>query len=222
VGFLAALLLVLAALPAPALTLVYTERSAAETTRQTFVIEPVAGGFSVEVSTERAGRVVVFQELKTDPRFSVLSWRWVEEAEATDVTAIRDGATISLAGLREGRKIARKFTVGDDPWYQVFPVGMEALAANSRGSEKFWAIGTTGILAMRIGAFRAVVAGPDQAEWGGKLVPAIRVRISMAGPVSILWHGDFWHRPGDGRYLACVGNRGPGTLPLRVELTEER
>jgi hypothetical protein len=206
VGFLAALLLLLAALPAPALTLVYTERSAAETTRQTFVIEPGAGGFT----------------LKTDPMFSVLRWRWVEEAEATDVTAIRDGATISLAGLREGRKIARKFTVGDDPWYQVFPVGLEALAVNPRGSEKFWAIGTTGILGMRIGSFRAVVAGPEQAAWGGKLVPAIRVRISMAGPVSILWHGDFWHRPGDGRYLACSTNRGPGTPPVNVELTEER
>jgi hypothetical protein len=166
--------------------------------------------------------VVVFQELKTDPQFSVLSWRWVEEAEATDVTAIRDGSTISLAGLSEGRKIARKFTVGDDPWYQVFPIGLEALALDPRGSVKFWAIGTTGILAMRAGSFRAVVAGLEQAEWGGILVPAIRVRISLAGPISILWHGDFWHRLGDGRYLACVTNRGPGTPPVRVDLTEER
>jgi hypothetical protein len=222
VGFLAALLLLLAALPAPALTLVYTERSAAGTTRQTFAIEPGAGGFTVEVSSEREGRVVVFQELKTDPLFSVLSWRWVEEAEATDVTAIRDGATISLTGFREGRKIARKFTVGDDPWYQLFPVGLEAIAVNPRGPVKFWAIGATGFLAMRIGSFRAVVAGPETAEWDGKLVPAIRVRISLPGLSAILWHGDFWHRPGDGRYLTCSANRGPGTPQVKVELTEER
>jgi len=219
---LAALLLVLAAFPAPALTLVYTEQAGAQTTRHTFVIEPAAGGFTVEVSSEREGRLVVFQRLKTDPAFSVLSWRWVEEAEATDVTAVRDGTTISLAGRRHDAKIARRFTVGDDPWYQLFPHGLEPLALTARGSARFWAIGTTGISAMRIGSFRAVVAGPEQLEWGGKLVPAIRVHITLAGLGSILWFGDYWYRPGDGRNLVSISDRGPGTPDLKMELTEER
>lgn len=220
--FLAALLLALAAPPAPALTLVYTEQSAGETTRHTFVIEPADGGFSVEVISEREGRVVVFQELETDPGFSTLSWRWVEEAEATDVTAVRDGSTISLAGRREGRNLSRKFTIGADPWYQLFPLGLEPLALSARGSAKFWAIGTTGISAMRVGSFRAVVAGLEEVEWGGTRVPAIRVRVSLAGPISILWHGDYWYRPGDGRNLVSSSDRGPATPGLKIELTEER
>ena len=164
---LAALLLLLAALPAPALTLVYTEHAGAETTCHTFLIEPAAGGFTVEVSSQREGRLVVFQRLETDPGFSVLSWRWVEEGKATDVTAIRNGSSISLTGRYEGREVSRRFTVGDDPWYQLFPHGLEPLALAGKGSVKFWAIGTTGISAMRIGTFRAVVAGPEQAEWSG-------------------------------------------------------
>lgn len=220
--FLTVLLLALAALPAPALTLVYVEGAGDGTTRHTIVVEPVPGGFTVEVAIERAGRVVVFQELETDPGFSVRKWRWVEEAEATDVTVVREGPTISLAGQREGRKIERRFTVGDDPWYQLFPLGLEPLALAARGSAKFWAIGTSGIAAMRIGQFRAVVAGPEQVSWGGGQVAAVRVRISLAGPISILWHGDYWYRAADGRHLFAVSDRGPGTRGMRMELTEER
>jgi hypothetical protein len=219
---LAALLLVLAALPAPALTLVYTERAGSETTRHTFAIEPSGGGFTIEVSSEREGRLVIFQHLETDPGFSVLSWRWVEEAEATDVTAVRDGSSISLTGRRHDAKIARRFTVGDDPWYQLFPHGLESLALAGRGSAKFWAIGTTGISAMRIGSFRAVVAGAEQAEWGGARVPAIRVHVTLAGIGSILWFGDYWYRPADGRNLVSISDRGPGTPDLKMELTGER
>ena len=219
---LAALLLLLAALPAPALTLVYTEQAGAATTRHTFLIEPAAGGFTVEVFSEREGRQVVFQRLETDPGFSVLSWRWLEEGEATDVTAIRDGSSISLTGRYEGREVSRRFPVADDPWYQLFPHGLEPLAMAGRGSAKFWAIGTTGISAMRIGSFRAVVAGPEQTEWSGARVPAIRVHVSLAGLASILWYGDYWYRPGDGRNLVSVSDRGPGTPDLKMELTEER
>jgi len=222
VGVLLALLFVLAALPAPALTLVYTEEAGAQTTRHTFVIEPAAGGFAVDVSSERDGRIVVFQELQTDPGFSVLSWRWVEEGEATDVTAVRVGSSILLTGLREGRKISRKFPVGTDPWYQLFPHGLEPLALAGRGSAKFWAIGTTGITAMHIGSFRAVVTGPEQADWSGTRVPAIRVHVSLAGVGSILWYGDYWYRPLDGRNLVSISDRGPGTPDLKMELTGER
>ncbi len=221
-GILAALLLVLAALPAPALTLVYVEGSGETATRHTFDIEPITGGFTVQIAIERADRLVVFQELETDPGFSVRSWRWVEESRATDVTAVRDGTVITLTGRWEGRPIERTFTVGDDPWYQLFPLGLERLALGGTGSARFWAIGTSGIAAMRIGRFRAVVAGPEEVAWGGGRVAAIRVRISLAGPISILWHGDYWYRAADGRHLVAISDRGPGTPDLQMELTEER
>lgn len=220
-ALVAALLLALAAAPAPALTLVYVEGSGADTTRHTLVIEPAPGGFAVGVTIERAGRVVV-QELETDPGLSVLTWRWVEEAAGTDVTAVRDGAVITLAGRREGRRVERRFLVGDDPWYQLFPLGLEPLAMAAEGSARFSAIGTSGIAAMRAGSFRAVVAGPEEVAWGGGRVPAIRVRISLAGPGSILWHGDYWYRAADGRHLVAVSDRGPGTREQRMELVEVR
>ncbi len=219
---LAGLLFLFAAISAPALTLVYTEWSAGGTTRHTIVIEPASGGFTVEVSTEREGRVVVVQELETDPGLSVVRWHWIEADEATDVTAVRDGSTISLAGLRRGAKIARRFTVGADPWYQLFPLGLETFALGARGSVKFWAIGTSGIAAMRIGSLRAVAAGPGQIEWNGTRVAAIRVRVSLSGPVSILWHGDYWFRSSDGRHIVTSGDRGPGTTDGKFELTGER
>jgi hypothetical protein len=222
-GPLAALLLLaLTALPAPALTLVYLEGSGGDATRHTIVVDPAPGGLVVAVTIERAGRPLVREELETDAGFSVRKWRWVEESASTDVTAVRDGATISLTGRREGRAIDRTFDVGDDPWYQLFPLGLERLALDGTGSTRFWAIGTSGIAALRAGHLRAVAAGSEGVAWGGGTVPTVRVRVSLPGPGSLLWHGDYWYSPANGRFVVAVSDRGPGTRSQRMELVGAR
>jgi hypothetical protein len=217
-----AFLLLLAALPASGLTLVYTEPSDGETMRHIIVILPSADGLAIDVSTEKAGRIVASQALLTDPALSALRWRFVDEAAGTDVTAVRDGATISLSGRHRGGSVRRTFAAGADPWYQLFPLGLEPLALNPREPVRFWAIGTMGIAALRIGLFRAVAVGAEEIRWNGAIVPAVRVRIALAGITSILWHGDYWFRADDGKHLVSSSDRGPGTPRLRIELTEER
>ena len=216
-----------ACVPAFAVTLVYTERSDPRQSDEravthTFIIDPAPGGYAISVTSQQQGGLVVYQKLRTNEGFSVLEWWYLDEAKATEFTAIREGSVIRFAGRRGTRSVSRTFAVDDSPWYQLFPHGLEQLVASGGQGLRFWAVGAEGAGAMRIGAFRAIVGKLEQIEYGGALVEARHVRIRLAGPGSLLWSGDYWHRPHDGRNLVSSSDRGPGSHPIRIELSSER
>jgi hypothetical protein len=146
-GSLIILLALAACFPGFALTLVYTERSDPRQSDEravthTFIIDPAPGGYEVTVSSQRQGGLVVYQKLRTNEGFSVREWWYLDEAKATEFTAIREGSVIRLAGRRGTRSVSRTFAVDDSPWYQLFPHGLEQLVASGGQGLRFWAVGS--------------------------------------------------------------------------------
>ena len=206
---------------APPVVLVYSEQDGETHITHTFVIEPTSAGYAIEL-TSRGGGADIHQRFQTCPAFSVLSWLYRDPAAGTDISAVREETAILLSGRHKGVEIARTLRINAWPWYQLFPHGLERQALAAEKPVRFWAVGVEGIGAMRVGSFRATVTGVEQVEWQNRAVQAIHMRISLAGPASILWRGDYWYRSGDGRNLISSSDRGPGTRPIRVELTAER
>jgi len=220
-------LFILAALsctmPAFGLTLVYAEESRRNRFEHTITIEPTAGGYSIVVTSVKGEAAAITQELETDRGYSVLSWRYRDRASGTDIRGIRGKSSISLSGRYKGRTVERRFKIDSKPWYQLFPHGLERLVVSGEQEPLlFYAVGTEGIGAMRIGTFRAKPGEIEEIEWNGRRQAAIYVHISLTGFASILWSGDYWYRPADGRNLVSKSDRGPGTQSIMIQLISER
>ena len=210
---------------APPVVLVYTEQDGEASILHTFVIEPISSGYAIEL-TSRGGGAEILQRLRTCPAWSVESWYYRDLDAGTEIQGVREPEAISLRGRHKGLDIRKTLSINAGPWYQLFFHCLERLdlgaGTGTDRTVRFWAVGVEGIGAMRAGSFRAAVSGVEEVLWQGRAVEAVRVRISLAGPASILWRGDYWYRPGDGRNLISRSDRGPGSRWIRIELTAER
>ncbi|MGE5529869.1 MAG: hypothetical protein ACM3X6_12115 [Patescibacteria group bacterium] len=195
--------------------MVYEERAGVETVRHEYLLEPAGAGFRLSIAT-RAREIS--EEYATDASFAILSWRYQDRRRDTAFTAVRAGDTIHVSGRHRGRPLERRFKAGTIPWKQLFPMGLEALAAGAEKKADFLAIDPD---KMRIHAFTAGARGSEAISWRGRRVEAVHIRITLAGALAPLWHADSWHRAADGRYLRYESVNGPGA-PLTVkELIEE-
>jgi len=178
-------------------------------------------GFRVELTTTRDG-AVVRQTFLTDADLSTLSWTFSDPARRMELSASRQGGRIVLTGHSRGKKVAREFEGEGPAWNQLFQMGLGAFVKSGGTSLQFRSIGTQGPGELKIGRFTATRKAGESIDLAGKTVQAVRLRISLSGLLSIFWHGDYWFRQGDGRFLRYRGKNRPGGPPAVSELVEEK
>jgi hypothetical protein len=161
------------------------------------------------------------QTFRTDLSRATLDWTFSDRERQIELSASRQGREIVLSGENRGRKVEKKFTVGDLPWNQLFQMGLEAFALTAVDKMQFLSIGTSGPGEMKLGKF-TVSRQDDEKIWlQGKEIAAVHLRVALSGLLSIFWHGDYWYRKSDGRFLRYRGKNTPGAAASVSELIEE-
>lgn len=183
--------------------------------------EKLGPGFRVELATTRAG-VVVRQTFLTDSDLSTISWTFSDPARSMELNASWQGGKIVLSGNAKGKKVAREFDGEGPAWNQLFQMGLGAFVESGAASFQFRSIGTQGPGELKIGKFTVNRKAVESIDLAGKTVPAVRLRVSLSGLLSIFWHGDYWFRQGDGRFLRYRGKNRPGGPPAVSELVGEK
>lgn len=183
-------------------------------------MKPKAEGFEIEL-TRSIGAAEIVDWCQTDESLATLRWRHENPREKTAVAAERVGETIRLTGTHEGKEIARQFRIDAFPWKQLFSVDFASFAGLGGKRGRFWSIGTAGIGKMKVAAFTVEAKETSVIAVGAKSVTALRIRVAPAGFRSAFWHGDYWLRASDGRYLKYVGKAGLFAGELVKELTAE-
>lgn len=212
-------LLLLSALVRAAETRIYQETTGGREEIHTYIVNPTDSGYTVRL-VRQGGNNRIEEEMETDSSFSTLKWTYRDAAQKTDLSARRLENRIELAGNFEGDRVQKTFKIDSRPWKQLFSIDFEPLASGPEKSTRFWSIGTSGPGRMKIAGFTFKIAGEESIDWRGKKVRAIRVRIALAGLLSIFWHGDYWFDAADGRYLRYRG-KGTGGAQSAKELQEE-
>ena len=200
-------------------TRIYRETTGGKEEIHTYTIVPMGAGYTVRL-VRQGGDNRIEEEMETDATYSTLKWTFRDVAQKTDLSAQRLANVIELTGTQEGDPIHKTFKIDSNSWRQLFSIDFEPLARGPEKSARFWSIGTTGPGKMKIAAFTFRNVGEETIEWQGKPLRAVRVRIALAGLLSIFWHGDYWFAAADGRYLRYRG-KGKGGASLTKELLEE-
>ena len=203
-------------------SLTYRETEGGLTTTHTILITSARPGYRVELQSQRSGAGIVRQTFLVAADLSTLAWTFSDPGRQMELDARRLDNDIVLSGSFRGSTVREKFSAAGPPWNQLFQMGLAAFVLGGREETAFRSIGTQGPGELKIGKMSVTRKGQEEIEIGGRKIAAIHVRISLSGLLSVFWHGDYWYRKGDGRFLRYRGkNRSGGPMAVS-ELVEEQ
>jgi hypothetical protein len=209
--------------PAPMEKRVYSERAQGKEFVNTYAITEGPSEYHVTiVSLSTDGRPRITKQLHLDKNYATLEWVYRDYLEGIDLHAVREGNTIRLEGKNRGREVKKTYTIDSLPWRQQFPLDLERFVKSDQDKELFWSIGTNDPADMKIAKFVARKEGGDVVSVNGSNIPVIRVHITFAGALSIVWKADAWHRDDDGEFVRFNSGKAPGYPMTVVEMVSEK
>ena len=220
-GLLAGLCLLLRGAEPAARTLVYHERRGSVVETQTYTLTREGEGFRVVLLRRTPDGRERRDECLLDGDLATLSWTFRDTRGPSELSASRQGERILLEGRFEGQPVKRSLKIDGQPWRQLFSIDFAAEAAKGVDSFGFWSVGTEGPGKLRAAEFRARSLGEEELSWNGAWVATVRYRIALKGFRSMFWHGDYWFRRADGRYLKYDGGGGFFSGRVTKELVSE-
>lgn len=186
---------------------------------QNFVsIKKLDDGYYLKSTITKEEEKETVMEARLNSEFETVEWKLKDPRKKIEVAAVREGNKIIITGTFEGKKNNRKeINIDNRPWHQIFQLGLIkfAVTETKERSLEFWGLrpdspGTAGVLAASKDKVETV-------EIKGKKIEAAKLRIGLAGWLSIFWTGDYWFRASDGLYIKAKPTA--GTV---AELIEEK
>jgi hypothetical protein len=125
---------------------------------------------------------------------------------------------IHITGNRKGKEYARDLKLGKAPWCQEWMTFLSGFGRSGRASAVFCSIMP---VTFDLVNFRAQVIGEETVRVNTTMMPAIHIRVEFTGAFSAAWHGDYWFRQRDGRFVRFEGKSFPGMPESIFELVKE-
>jgi len=198
--------------------LTYKQVTGDEIETFTYTIIPTQTGYSVKLKRSLEQKEIN-EEYEVDTKFSTVYWKYLDTQAGTEVRAFREENIILLSGKHKEEPIEEKFKINDLPWKQLFSLDFELYAQSGEKEMKFWSIGTSGPGDMKCTTFSAKIQENESITVNNNTVDAIYVRVAMTSWKSRFWHGKFWFRKSDGRFVKYRGKNSPFAPESVKEIT---
>ena len=168
-------------------------------------------------SREIKGKYTV-TEAKLNMDFETIEWKFSYPKKNINVVAVRKGNKIFLTGTFDNKENNKKeINIDERKWQQVYQLGLMKFAVKEvKGkSVEFWCLnpnepGNAMVIA-------ATKEGQETITVNGNKTETARLRICLAGLLSVFWTGDYWFRLSDGFFVKAKVSG-----DLFVELKEEK
>jgi hypothetical protein len=207
--------------PLPAETLSYREVEGTVVATHSLTITANGSGWRIDLITTKEG-AVVRQTFNTAADLTTLAWTFSDPGRQMELAAGIQESAIVLRGTFQGKKIEKKFSAAKVPWNQLFQMGLGPFVLSGKEDLTFRSIGTQGPGELKIGKMSVTRKDDETIELHGQKVTAVHLRIALSGLLSIFWHGDYWYRKSDGRFLRYRGKNRSGGPVAVSELVEEK
>jgi hypothetical protein len=196
---------VICAAGSPPSQVVYRETTGSRTERFTWKLE--------------TGDVIHLEVTRDNERYSNrfdssgATTRWTYSAPQKHITALRSNNRIVLQGRIDDRNIRKKSVIDGAPWYQALSFCLRDFLASSRSEIDFWMIRPDSLKTVKMNAKKVKT---EAVVVDGHCFEALKVKISLCGPLSIFWHAYYWYRVEDGLFLKYRGANGPPGTPITI------
>lgn len=198
----------------------YHEKTGEKTTVHAFIIEKDSGGYRIQLTSTFPDKIYN-QVFYVDRSLKSTAWEFEDRQKNTKVSARLADDEVRFEGIHRGRKFSRGLKVRGDFWNQTFNLGLRDFVINGRKKMKFCAIGVSGPGEMKMGKFTVTREGTEKTMVNGEHVDSVRIKITLSGMLSMFWHGDYWYRKTDGRFLKYRGKNAPRQPVSESQLVQE-
>ena len=148
------------------------------------------------------GEKDIVTEAKLNMDLETIEWKMVNPKKNIKVVAVRKGNVILLTGTFDNKQNNKKeIYIDERKWQQIYQLGMMQFAVKQTKENwiEFWCLnpdnpGNAMVLS-------AVKKKRETIDIFGEKMEAAKLKISIAGFLSIFWSGNYWYRPSDGFFV---------------------
>jgi hypothetical protein len=159
-------------------------------------------------------------EFILSPLLSTIEWKYSNPDMGVDVKAVKTSNFISIKGINKNEKYAKQVKLDSEPWLQQWDLGLKYFVVSTDKRIVFYSFNPMDVSIF--GKFEANKLGLEKITVNGEVMEARHVRINLEGLFAAFWHGDYYFRPDDGRFILYLGKTGPADSMARVELISEK
>ncbi len=166
--------------------------------------------------------ITVFEDKKAfynlcTPDGETLKWRITEKGKH-DIHAVRQGNTLLISGIRNGKEFSEEISIDERPWYQPLSFSLGKFLNSTAQETSFWVIRADNI---EVIALTAKKIGEEVLRIKGEDIPTQKVEIRAEGFFSKFWSARYWYRKNDNLFMRYQSVHGlPGTDETIVELVK--
>jgi len=166
----------------------------------------------------KKGKKDVITEAKLNTDFETKEWKFTNPEKNIKVTAVRKENKILLTGTFDNKENNKKeINIDERKWQQIYQLGFMKFAVSSdkANSIEFWCLNPD-----EPGNAMVLVAAKESREiieLNGSRIKTAKLKICLAGLLSVFWTGDYWFRLSDGFFVKAKVSG-----DLFVELKQEK
>lgn len=144
---------------------------------------------------------------------------WSRSGVGSGVNATLQDGVLRVFGEFNGQTVNTTKDLEGLPWLQPLSYSLPRIVTDLEQDILFWTIRPDTMEPVKL---KAEIKGSQELVVNGEKVVAYRIRVSPPGFLSMFWHGDYWYRKGDCRFLRYEGLSGaPGSDKTMVTLLDE-
>jgi hypothetical protein len=153
-----------------------------------------------------------------DAAFSTRLWQLRDAAAGTDLKVERQGNRLQIVGQHQGKAVQRQREIDAAPWYQTLSLSLRPFLRSEQQVTEFWALRPSTLKPYKL---RAEKLGSEELQLAGAAIPAVKVKVRLAGLKGVLWKAHYWFRSSDQLFLRYVGPSGLLGSPKTVVTLQE-
>ncbi len=177
----------------PSRTYVYNIETKKESETRILSIKKSEAGWVIEQTLALAN-----EKIFVTADHQVTDWILIKTDKEIHIKGSRKGNEIILKGTKKGKPYERTQEIDDNPWFQVWEIGLDKFVVGAEKEIKFWSINPN---MFKAGLLTAVKAGRKDIMVNGLTRSAEQVDISMKGFSPKLFSAIYWFDPGSGVLL---------------------
>jgi len=166
------------------------------------IIKKTGNNYQFKSTEKRGNQKDIVVDAKLNVNYETLEWKLDNPRKNIKVTAVRSGNKIILSGTFEQKQNnKREIYIDDRKWLQVYQLGVMKFAASGKKdtSFEFWSLNPDDPGSAMV--LFATNKGPETMNIDGVKIKTARLKIGLAGIMSMFWTGDYWFRVPEGVFV---------------------